>query len=198
MSKQYSNLFRILGAILGVSVSVSLFGYFRNLIVDFDLLNENVIPILYLVLAVLGAILGAVFLVQALQKAQLALSSMSREQLASTLLGSMVGLIAGALIAVPARALPQPFNFVAPIVAMISSVYLFTTALNKRPNDVYEWFMRLGSGRVQAPEKPSIVSDENQEKLNSTTLLDTSVIIDGRIADISKNLFLKYQQYGHQ
>lgn len=190
MSKQYSTLFRILGAIMGISISVSLFSYLRDLALDFGVLNESVIPIIYLALVLLGAILGAVLLVQGLQKAQLALSSMSREQLASTLFGAIMGLIAGALVAVPARALPQPFNFIAPLVGMVSSVYLFTTALNKRPNDVYEWFMQLGSGRVETASVPSIVSEENQERLNSTTLLDTSVIIDGRIADISKTGFL--------
>lgn len=102
------------------------------------------------------------------------------QQLLAVTLGLLIGLIIAALAAFPLSFLPNPLGSVLPFVVLIVFGYLGAWVMVTRERDIYALFGgRLGrdsSVRGTTSDKP--------------ILLDTSVIIDGRVADISRTGFL--------
>jgi uncharacterized protein YacL len=103
--------------------------------------------------------------------------------LVSGFIGLLAGLIVAALLAIPLTALPSPFGEVLPFVGVILFGYLGIAVFVMRQDDIFSVFRmnRPGNSDASAVEAPEDVH---------TILLDTSVIIDGRIADISQTGFL--------
>jgi uncharacterized protein YacL len=112
------------------------------------------------------------------------LSRLSAETLFAGLTGLVVGLLTAALLAFPLSLLPQPFGQILPFVGVIVFSWLGISLFVMRQGDIMGLFGSL-SGR--GGESGSSSSWTN---LNRTILLDTSVIIDGRVADIAKTGFL--------
>jgi uncharacterized protein YacL len=100
------------------------------------------------------------------------------------LVGLIVGLLAAALLAFPLSLLPTPFGEILPLVGTVAFSYFGIVLFVMRQGDSLGLFSSL-SGR--GGESGSSSSWTN---LNRTILLDTSVIIDGRVADIAKTGFL--------
>jgi len=91
--------------------------------------------------------------------------------------GLIIGLIISALLALPLSLLPGVLGEVFPFVAAAISSLLCMSILIMREKDIFNAIgMRL--------------SRENVVVRNNRVLLDTSVIIDGRIADISQTGFI--------
>lgn len=198
MSKGIEFLFRVVGAILGAAILIIvvllLGGYLQSLI------PAQTVSTIALVAGIVGAIIGFIIGPRPVKQAQLTMTSYTSEQLAGVLAGGMLGLIAGALAAIPLAFLPGPLQQIAPLAAMLSFAYLGASTLANRPNDVSQWFanMRMGSGGGSAEssnnnnQQSSSNGSGNSNGSSSTDiiLLDTSVIIDGRITDISKTGFI--------
>lgn len=96
-------------------------------------------------------------------------------------IGLAVGLAVGALLVIPLSQLPDPFGSILPFVASIIFGYLGATIAVVRGLDLVHLFSR--SRRAARATDPVI-----QE--SPPLLLDTSVIIDGRIADVARTGFL--------
>jgi uncharacterized protein YacL len=112
------------------------------------------------------------------------LSRLSAETLFAGLTGLVVGLLTAALLAFPISLLPQPLGQILPFVGVLVFSWLGVSLFVMRQGDIMGLFSTL-SGR--GGESGSSSSWTN---LNRTILLDTSVIIDGRVADIAKTGFL--------
>jgi uncharacterized protein YacL len=112
------------------------------------------------------------------------LGRLSAETLFAGLTGMVVGLLTAALLAFPLSLLPAPLGRILPFVGVIVCAYLGISLFVMRQGDIMGLFSSL-SGR--GGESGSSSSWTN---LNRTILLDTSVIIDGRVADIAKTGFL--------
>ncbi len=109
-------------------------------------------------------------------------SRVSAQNLFAAMIGLVVGLIIAALLAYPLSLLPTPFGSYLPFVGVILLGYMGIAVFIMRQRDLFSVFSSL-SGRT-TPEEVASLSD------NRTILLDTSVIIDGRIADIARTGFL--------
>jgi len=105
------------------------------------------------------------------------------QQLLAAALGLTVGLIIAALIAFPLSLLPSPFNQILPFVTAVLFGYLGIMVMITRQHDIFRLFRGRLSERGEGPE-----SGDNGRR---PVLLDTSVIIDGRIADISHTGFIE-------
>lgn len=96
--------------------------------------------------------------------------------LLSGTVGLVLGLVVSALLALPLSLLPDPFGSVLPLVAALVCTYVGVTTMITRERDLMATlqtrFSRNGDGGGRH------------------VLLDTSVIIDGRIADISETGFI--------
>jgi uncharacterized protein YacL len=93
--------------------------------------------------------------------------------------GLLLGLLAAALLAYPLSQLPGWFGHVLPAVTAGVLAYVGVSVMTMRDRDLTSWL------RNRAAEQPDADSPPT-----SACLLDTSVIIDGRIADISHTGFL--------
>jgi len=103
---------------------------------------------------------------------------LSATQLLAGTVGLVVGLLIAALLAWPLGLLPNPFNRILPFIGAIVFGYLGILVAVTRQHDMRALFSGRRT-RVKAEEERSPV------------LLDTSVIIDGRIADIATTGFIR-------
>jgi uncharacterized protein YacL len=96
-------------------------------------------------------------------------------------MGLVIGLVVAALVSFPLALLPAPLGQLLPFVAAIALSYLGVAIFVARQNDI----MNLMRSRFPA-------ASENGEERGGghRVLLDTSVIIDGRIADIAHTGFV--------
>jgi uncharacterized protein YacL len=101
----------------------------------------------------------------------------------SAALGLIVGLIIGGLVSFPLSMLPQPFSQILPFIAALLFGYLGIMVMLTRQHDIF------AAIRGQLPSRGD-GSQETQQDGARPVLLDTSVIIDGRIADISRTGFI--------
>ncbi|HUV15628.1 MAG TPA: PIN domain-containing protein [Pelolinea sp.] len=112
------------------------------------------------------------------------LSKVSGPTLLSALIGLVLGLIIAALVSFPISFLPAPFSSVLPFAAAVLFGYLGVAIAVSRQSDLGDMF---SSTRRSQRSSSHAGGRSNQEK---SILIDTSVIIDGRIADIAKTGFL--------
>ena len=100
----------------------------------------------------------------------------------------MPDLVIAALLAFPVSLLPKPFGEVLPFFGVLVFSYLGVAVFVMRQNDLYSMLRGIfprGSAEDTASDSSGAGWAESR-----TILLDTSVIIDGRIADIARTGFL--------
>ncbi len=113
----------------------------------------------------------------------------------SVLLMGMVGLIVGLIIAgllsFPLSLLPEPFSGILPFVSALVLSWLGIQVFVMRQKDIINLFRsRLPGKPVEAKEKDKDREKDKEKEREVSVLVDTSVIIDGRIADIAKTGFV--------
>lgn len=118
-------------------------------------------------------------------------SRISAQTLFAALVGVIVGLIVAALLAFPLSLLPAPFGSILPFVGVLIFGYMGVAVFVMRQMDIFTVLSAL-SGRGAPPADSSAGGEAAQGSWaeSRTILLDTSVIIDGRIADIARTGFL--------
>ena len=133
--------------------------------------------------ALIGALIGfalAPWLVIApARAARNSLRQVPIEDLISGLIGLTFGLLIAALLAFPVSRLPTPFGTILPFVGVIIFGYLGAAVMVLREQDLF--------ALLRGDKAPS---SNNGNATPGILLLDTSVIIDGRIADIAGTGFL--------
>lgn len=113
------------------------------------------------------------------------LSKISGQTLLFSLIGLVIGLILAALVTIPIAQLPSPFKEILPFVAVLFFGYLGIAIAESRSRDFGDLFKSFRrQSRTSTVESPSRAAKEK------TILMDTSVIIDGRIVDIARTGFL--------
>lgn len=152
-------------------------------------------PDLYaVVLGLVGALVGLVLTPFVTTRPARALRSVLGKVSAQTLFSGLIGLLAGltfaALLAFPLSLLPSPFGDLFPFIGVLIFGYFGVMVFVMRQNDIFEVLRtRLPAPRVD--ENGEVAAGPVQSAgATRTILLDTSVIIDGRIADIARTGFL--------
>lgn len=128
-------------------------------------------------------VLGIVALVAVTGYFALKLVKVSLNKLVLGIGGTIVGLLVGALLSVPLGKLPEPYGGILPIVVTVLSAFLMIAVfINQRHHaaGIGPWLHGLMGGRTPKPSAGS----------SNEILVDTSVIIDGRIADIAQTGFI--------
>ena len=144
-------------------------------------------PVLWaIVFGMVGALLGLVvtpFLTtRPIRAIRAKLSIISLKTMVAGLLGLIIGLVVAALIAFPLSLLPNPFGQLLPFIGAILTGYLSITIFTTRQNEI----VNLVGTRFGSLSK----GEHGLSLDNNNVLLDTSVIIDGRIADIARTGFI--------
>ena len=142
------------------------------------------------VIGLLGALVGLVLTpfvtTRPMRFIMRRLEGLSAQTLAAGLFGLLAGLIVAALLTLPLSMLPEPFRQILPFVGVVLFGYLGIAIFVARRDDIFEVFFTRWSTRSSSNEN----LDEGTGGVSRTILLDTSVIIDGRIADIARTGFL--------
>ncbi len=138
------------------------------------------------VFAMVGALMGLVITPFLTTRPVRAIRGMvaqvSAQTMVSGLIGLIVGLIVAALISFPLSLLPAPFGQLLPFIGALFFAYLSVTIFVLRQNDI------LGLLRSRLA---TVIEDGGDGASGGrSVLLDTSVIIDGRIADIAHTGFI--------
>lgn len=112
-------------------------------------------------------------------------------QLMAATIGMAIGLAIAALLAYPLSLLPNPFGTILPFVGVIVMGYLGVTMMVLRHREILSFF-RFPNGEEDGRDLPKLplFAKGGRPQYSDTMLLDTSVIIDGRIADVAETGFL--------
>lgn len=172
-------IFRLIGmvvfALLGVYGGARLAELSGNSKVYFAIL-------LGLVGALGGLILTPFITTRPVKALRNVLSKVSVHTLLAGLMGLMAGLILAAISAFPISLLPKPFGNILPFIGALLFSYFGVMVFIMRQNEIFSLF-KINLPSKTTPEMPS-------PDASRSILLDTSVIIDGRIADIARTGFL--------
>ncbi|MCI0519723.1 MAG: PIN domain nuclease [Chloroflexi bacterium] len=140
--------------------------------------------VLALVGALIGLILTPFITTRPARALRAVLARVSAQTLVAGLAGLMAGLIVAALSAFPLSLLPEPLSRILPFVGVLLFSYFGVTVFVMRQNDIF------GVLRINLPGKSGGGESAPNADAGRAILLDTSVIIDGRIADIAHTGFL--------
>ncbi len=132
--------------------------------------------------ALLGMALAPHLSTQPARTLRKIIAQTSTKVLLAGLMGLVMGLLIAALLAWPLSTLPQPLNQILPSSGAILCGWLGITIFVARRTEIMTTLRVRSQKTVQDTSKPA----ENGRGV----LLDTSVIIDGRVADISKAGFI--------
>jgi len=143
--------------------------------------------LLALVFGLVGALVGLILTPYFTTRPARAIRNRVMEMPASMLVSGMIGLIVGLVIAgllsFPLSLLPQPFSQVLPFVGAVVFSWLGMSVFIMRQRDIFSLFRGRLYGRLAAEG----AGTQNEGR---SVVLDTSVIIDGRIADIARTGFI--------
>jgi uncharacterized protein YacL len=138
------------------------------------------------VFALVGALVGLVatpFLTTRPVRAfRRMMTQISAQTMLAGLLGLIVGLIVAALVSFPLSILPSPFGQILPFAGALVFSYLGVAVFIARQNDI----MGMLRSRLTSVTDEGFVGPQT----GRSVLLDTSVIVDGRIADIARTGFI--------
>lgn len=153
--------------------------------------NALVDALLGLLIFLILAELSAGFIIRELKKVETFLGKQSPSYLLFGSLGTIIGLVLAAIISIPLYNLPNPFGALIPIILMLFLGYMgFRMGTTRRD----EW-RKLLSIRKQQPKEPTesgdILERRADDNFRKYKLLDTSVIIDGRVEAIAKTGFIE-------
>jgi uncharacterized protein YacL len=136
------------------------------------------VVVLMLAGVALGGVITPYITVKPIRFLRRRIRQLPAQELLAIILGLIVGLLIGALLSPVLANLPPPFGEYLPFVAALLFAYLGVIVMTARQKDM---FAILGS---RLTGERSVMQEERP------VLLDTSVIIDGRIADISQTGFI--------
>ncbi len=177
-------LIRILGLII-FSLMGGYYGFWLSRTADI-----NAVWTYTLGMGSVGALFGLIatpyfttFPLKALRRLMVRVSA---EKLFAGLSGLIAGLLVAALLAFPLSMLPQPLGNILPFIAVLLFGYFGVSLFVMRQADILSII-----GSVNQNGGETIGANNSTWNLGSRSiLLDTSVIIDGRVADIAKTGFL--------
>lgn len=180
-------IFCILGVVLGTNLGTMANS---NPNANIPLNIEQYAFIVGLVGALFGLILSPILTTRPMRAIRAVLTRISAQSLFATFMGLLAGLLVAALLSFPLSLLPEPFGSILPFIGVLVFGYLGISVFSMRQTDI---FNLMGSfGQRAASNLPGTpVGDVATNWAESRTiLLDTSVIIDGRISDIARTGFL--------
>ena len=162
-------IFALIGGRLGIEIAAPLG------------LSELVVSFFFGLVGVLfGLIVTPLITIRPLRKINQMIKETPVEVLLTAMLGALVGLMIGLLLSYPLSLLFSPFDSVLPIVVSIIMAYFGLLTFSVRSREIWAVLSELFGTRKRLMGMQS----------NRQLLLDTSVLIDGRIVEIAKTGFM--------
>ncbi len=136
-----------------------------------------------LVGVLIGLILTPYFTIRPILSFRSILTQISPRSLFAGIIGLIVSLLVSGLLSFPLSLLPQPFSQILPIVMALVFSYFGISVFVSRQTDIFQVWTSLASRGTDS-------GGSGDREFSRTILMDTSVIIDGRVADIARTGFL--------
>lgn len=178
---------RLLGLIVGLTIGF-LAGDILSALGD-DADPKTTLLLIGLSIGGIGYVLGPHVSWAIFRNLRIRIAESSTLDLVAIALGFTFGALVGALLAIPLSFLPSPLGKVVPFVIAIGTCSLGTAVTLLRKRDLIAPFVehRLvkGSSADSPPAPPS--------SLDPSILLDTNIVIDGRIVELAGSGFLSGQ-----
>lgn len=169
-------VFRLIGM-----VAMAVFSFRLGLYLGGGLNDVRVISALTLAGAALGLVITPWLTIRPFLWIRSRIQGMPASQLIAATIGLVIGLAVAALLTPALSNLPAPLGDVMPFVASVLFGYLGMAVMVMRQRDIF-----LVSARLMRDTG----FRSGKGRGGDVVLLDTSVIIDGRIADISRTGFI--------
>lgn len=186
--KQTKLVFRIVGVIIFGSAGIAASSFLNQ----FPSLSSSFHQYVMGAAGILGAVIGWFFtpklVIRPFNRLRRLVEQVSTSVLLSSTIGLFVGLALGAIAAYPISYLPQPLGEFLPFIVAAAFGYVGLMIAIARPELVQEIRGRF-SAKEPAPVAMPVEVPEPASPMG--VLLDTSVIIDGRIADICRTGFIQ-------
>lgn len=179
-------VFCIVGVVIGTNLGISA----NASSINSPFTVEQYAFTIGLVGTLFGLILTPILTTRPMRALRALLTRISAQSLFASFVGLIAGLITAALLAFPLSLLPQPFSSILPFVGVVLFSYLGISVFVMRQNDLFNVIANFGGRNPLPTGKVSTGDGSMNWAENRTILLDTSVIIDGRIADIARTGFL--------
>lgn len=140
--------------------------------------------------ALFGLIATPYFTLTPVRALRKLLVRISAENLLAGISGLVAGLLVAALLTFPLSQLPAPFGSILPFIAVVLFSYFGVALFVMRQADMLSVISAIFNRNPESGGSSASSSHANWGQGSRTILLDTSVIIDGRVADIAKTGFL--------
>jgi uncharacterized protein YacL len=114
-------------------------------------------------------------------------TKMSLQNFILLLVGTIIGLLLGALISIPLANLPAPFGSILPLLASIAITFMVILLVFSQRANILHIVPMLKIGPDASGKQPTVPGLQPVDEI----LVDTSVIIDGRVADIATAGFIR-------
>lgn len=175
-------VFRLVGMVIFALIGVQSIAFFRP---ENALESARYITALTLAGAALGLLLAPYLTTRPFNWARARLKQVPASTLIAWVIGLAIGLAIAALLYPSLSALPQPYGNIMPVAISILFGYIGSSVMVMRQRDI---FHTIGT---RLPAGNSLLGFGRGRSPDDVVLLDTSVIIDGRIADISQTGFIR-------
>ncbi len=159
-------------------------GYFFGMIS----LDRNIgfyVILISLIGALFGLVMTPYFTTRPARSIKATFSRVSAESLFAGITGLVLGLIIAALLSFPLSLLPAPLSQILPFIAVVVFGYFGVALFVMRQSD---FFNVMGAVLGRGGAERTVTGEYAQPQ--RAILVDTSVLIDGRIADIARTGFL--------
>lgn len=174
-------VFRLVGMVVFALIGVQSIAFFQP---DNPIDSARYITALTLAGAALGLLIAPYLTTRPFNWARGQLRQIPASQLISGVIGLAVGLAVAALLYPSLSALPYPYGSLMPVVISLLFGYIGMAIMVMRQRDIFNTIgTRLTGG--------GSLLNFGRRGFDDVILLDTSVIIDGRIADISQTGFIR-------
>lgn len=172
----------IIFAIIGFFSGTTIHQYLLSVWQQTSVINPSLaITIIVLIFSLVGFVITPYITVKPVQALRKLLSKAEPQVLIGGIIGLTIGLIIAALLAYPLSLLPKPVGQILPFLGVVLFGYLGIMLFTTKGEDFSAFFKGVSQRRTSKTPAP-----EPERRI----LVDTSSIIDGRIADIAKTGFL--------
>ncbi len=148
--------------------------------------EELAIQLLTLAGAALGLLTTHRWTIEPLERTIRYIRNIAIDELIALVIGAIIGLLFALLLTVPLGYLPSPLGQFLPLISAFSLGYIGARLFSSRRKEISKFF--------QSTRAPSFTMPQQLFDLvgqQSRYLVDTSAIIDGRIASVSETGFLQ-------
>ncbi|MGC9467353.1 MAG: PIN/TRAM domain-containing protein [Anaerolineae bacterium] len=186
-AKQIKLIFRIIGLLILGSVGVAV----SSQLGQFSVIPESIHLYVIIASGLLGAVIGwfvtpQLFL-RPFNRLRRAVQQVSAFTIFAATIGLFVGLALGAIAAYPVSLLPKPLGQFMPFIIAAAFGYAGLAIAIARPDLLQGFRDRFSTQSAEAADDVELGASGRPMPI----LLDTSVIIDGRIADICRTGFIQ-------